>query len=328
MVDRYIIPSKLLVIWLGRQYSRLSISKLKPEFVGWDCYVELLEQIPHLKSSDPERDQAFFAIMFEAGCRIREVLGKKNKNHQYVSPPLKRSNFLFTKVNRLIITDIPILKRYEKIDYQILQEDNIPDNTSPALRKLWHKTKDGKFERKIWKTKRQHHTRRVEIPLDEPLLDYAIPYIKKCDGVLFDLSYDYYYAMCRRMDPLKGKYPKVPEHIFPHWWRSQRACQLASEYGFTLHELLEFFDWQDIRIAKIYASLAGALGDKMSKIRTTWRGGELKSTTEKTEHKIKRKSTKKSKIKEQRKTKSTPTTDSNDDDLAEFEKQMEEEGLL
>ena len=305
---------------MPKKYHRLSISKLNPEFVGWDYYEALISQIPSLKSSDVPRDQAFFAIMFETGCRIREVLGKKNKRKEFVSTPLMRSNFLFTKLDRLIVTDIPILKRYEKIDHRIVQEDMIPDNVPPTHRKLWHKNEDGTFERKYWETKRLSHTRRIEIPSDEPLLEYAIPYIKDSDGVLFNLSYDYYYAMCRRMDPLKGKYPKVPEHIFPHWWRSQRACQLASEYKFSLHELLDFFDWRDVKMGKMYASLAGTLGDKMSKVPTIWRQS-TKTPTKKKQKRTKEIPPKISKIKE-------PTKTDTDEELKKFEEQMEKEGAL
>jgi len=311
-----------MVVYLHKDYQRLSISKLKPEFVGWDYYIALIEQIPSLKSSDVPRDQAFFSVMLETGCRIREILGKRNERKEFVSPPLMRSNFLFTKLDRLIITDIPILKRYEKLDHTTTLEDAIPDNVSPAHRKLWHKNKEGKFERKYWETKRLLHTRRIEIPSDEPLLEYAIPYIKDSDGVLFNLSYDYYYAMCRRMDPLKGKYPKVPPHIFPHWWRSQRACQLASEYKFSLHELLDFFDWKDVKMGKMYASLAGTLGDKMSRTKTIWRNKPSKtSTKQKKTKEIPEIPQKISKIIE-------PTKTDTDEELKEFEEQMEKEGEI
>jgi len=261
--------------FLTRPYERLSIEKLKPEFTGWEHYIELLEQIPDTTSTNPERDQAFFAILFELGCRAREVLGLRVKvgkrQYKYLSPPLMRKNFLFTKPGKIIITDIPVLKRYEKIDHKILKEAEIPHTTPPSHKKLWHKTEQGLYVRKVWVTRRLRVTRRIEIPDDEPLLDYVLPWVKKCRGQLFDRYYHYYYYLCRELDPLKDKYPRVPDHIFPHWWRSQRACQLAAEYGFTLHELLEFFEWQSMTVAKEYAKLAGKLGDKMAKAKTTWR---------------------------------------------------------
>lgn len=272
---------------MKKKYTRLSISKLKPEFTGWDHYTELLEQINSSMSLNPERDKAFFAILFELGCRVREVLGKRIKPEkilitkkkkrkqrlkiEFISPPLKRSNFLFTKPNRLIVTDIPILKKHKKFDHTIIKKESIPINTPPSHRELWHKNEEGLFERKKWKTKRLYLTRRIEIPLDEPLLKYVVDYIKNCDGILFNRKYDYYYQLCRKLNPLQENYPKVPKHIFPHWWRSQRACQLAAEYGFTLHKLLDFFQWKDIRTAQIYANLAGTLGDEMSSVKTTWR---------------------------------------------------------
>jgi len=248
------------------EYHRLSIEKIKPEFTGWEHYIELIEQLKF------DKDKAFFATMFELGCRIREVLGKRDsETKELVSPPLQRSNFLFTKPNRLIVVDIPILKRYKKLDHKIIRSHKIPDDVPASHEKLWHRTEEGVYERKVWTTERHFHVRRIEIPLDEPLMDYMLPYIKNSRGVLFEMSYDYYYLLCRKMDPLGDKYPKVPEHIFPHWWRSQRACQLAAEYGFELHKLLNFFEWKDIETAQMYAKLTGKLGDEMSAVKTTWR---------------------------------------------------------
>jgi len=247
---------------MTKEYYRLSIKELKPEFTGWDHYIRLIEQLQR------DEDKVFFATMFELGCRIREVLGKRNpeKPEDWLSPPLKRSNFLFTKPNRLIAIDVPILKRYEKLDHKIIRKRMIPPDVYPSHIKLWHLAEDGMYERKVWTTKRRNDKRRVEMLITEPLLQlYVIPYVKKTSGILFEMSYDYYYQLCRKMNPLEDDYPKVPEHIFPHWWRSQRACQLASEYGYSLHQLIEFFEWKDLETAQLYAKLAGKLADKAVK---------------------------------------------------------------
>lgn len=216
--------------------------------------------------------------MFELGCRIREILGKRNSENPklWLSPPLERSNFSFTNPDRLIVVDIPILKRYDKLDHRIIRKVAIPDDVPPTHRKLWHLADDGMYERKVWTTKRRSDTRRVEILMKEPLLrPYVIPHVKKTSGILFDMSYDYYYQLCRKMNPLADDYPKVPDHIFPHWWRSQRACQLASEYKYTLHELISFFEWKDLETAQLYARLSGELADKADRALTTWRDKPL-----------------------------------------------------
>lgn len=45
--------------------------------------------------------------------------------------------------------------------------------------------------------------------------------------------------------------------IYLHWFRAQRACQLAFDYGFDRGDLEEFFSWKERResMAQRYASL-------------------------------------------------------------------------
>jgi len=50
-----------------------------------------------------------------------------------------------------------------------------------------------------------------------------------------------------------GKVVKDKLHLWLHFFRSQRACCLVSEYGFQLHELLDYFSWEHIQTAMDYA---------------------------------------------------------------------------
>jgi len=49
---------------------------------------------------------------------------------------------------------------------------------------------------------------------------------------------------------------RVGLRISDHWFRAQRACQLASEYGFRDAELRRFFLWKNVETIAKYAKLA------------------------------------------------------------------------
>ena len=100
---------------------------------------------------------------------------------------------------------------------------------------------DGKTR---WITKKTVSYRTFPIPLKEPLTPYItewLDYIK--NGQLFRISRIQVYRILRRID----------QDIYPHWLRSQRASQLALEYGFNVHDLVEFFGWKDLRTALHYS---------------------------------------------------------------------------
>jgi len=44
-------------------------------------------------------------------------------------------------------------------------------------------------------------------------------------------------------------------HILAHYFRSQRASQLVQDYGFYLHQLLQFSNWKSIPTALRYAKM-------------------------------------------------------------------------
>jgi len=243
------------------ELDRLSIEKLKPEWCGWEYLTELIDQVPSTDSLDASRDQAYLACLFELGCRATEALA------------LKDTNFMFTNPGLLTCVDIPILKRYKKLSHHIEFATLIPEDVSPSHRHLWIKTEQG-YQRKRYETEKKEEIRRLELPLDEPLMNYLVPYIKTHREVLFPRSYSHFYHIVTQLNTHQDKYPKglhLPPHAFLHWFRSLRACQLAAEYKFTLHELVDFFEWKDLKTALTYSHLAGVLTQKMVTAPTTWR---------------------------------------------------------
>ena len=133
---------------------------------------------------------------------------------------LKAENFE-VKDKFIIVKGMPVLKRYRKTGEYV--------------------NEDGKTK---WITKKTMGYRTFPIPLKEPLVPYMIEwldYVK--NGQLFRISRVQVYRILRKID----------SDIYPHWFRAQRASQLALEYGFDVHDLVEFFDWRDLKTAIHYS---------------------------------------------------------------------------
>jgi integrase len=187
------------------------------EFCGYDFLIKLTETLGH------PLYKALVALLFETGGRISEVLN------------LRKSNFVKQK-NYLEIREIPVLKRYRKIE------------------KISDTSKKSGFH---WITEKRREFRSIPIPLSSPLIFYIIEYIQKLkdDEKLFPITRQTAFNKIRQA----GKVLDKNLELYPHWFRAQKASQLASEYGFDVFGLQEFFKWVDSDMARHYASL-GAKG--------------------------------------------------------------------
>jgi len=85
-------------------------------------------------------------------------------------------------------------------------------------------------------------------------------------------DYDYWYWFLRQLDPMKGKYGARVRwrHIYPHWFRAQRASQLATDYGLELHEIGDWMKWEELDTARKYVGTLGTITDKMKKAEPSW----------------------------------------------------------
>jgi len=138
---------------------------------------------------------------------------------------LERKNFQFTQSREfIIIVGMPILKRYKKIGV----------------------TKDEVTLKKKWKTKKELAYRTFPIKWSEPLTPYFTDYVLNREGKIFDISRIRVYQIVRELN----------KDIYPHWFRSQRASQLASEYkSFDFQKIMQFFGWQSIEAGLRYSHL-------------------------------------------------------------------------
>jgi len=238
--------SRQIGYWARHPYIRLNVKDYSEGWVGYQPLLELIEL------AGTPREQAFLSALFLTGGRVSEVLA------------LKKSMFEIRKRERVIVVrNMPLLKRYRKLS----------------------EVKDEEGRRK-WVTEKLQKTRKpFPIPLKEPLTPYLLNWIEAWieaipeeDGLLFPspyrvgkpLSRFWAYHVIRGLDNrltpelrqklgldkpfvVDGKVVKDKLHLWLHFFRSQRACCLVSEYGFQLHDLIDWFSWEHIQTAMDYA---------------------------------------------------------------------------
>jgi integrase len=252
----------------GKEYERFKVGEL-PKFCGWDVLQRLIkecENTPYFRRShlfklteaEKEalrrklimRDKALIATAFETGGRISEVLA------------LKPSNFE-VKDDRIVVRDMPVVKRYEKVGERIQKWEGEKD---PEDTNLWHWShKYDAWIRRRFITKPKMDRRNVlEIPRFESLTQYIIQWLeelprdaawmfpgygKDSNGrITATRSYQIVTSVGRRCGIV----------LCNHWFRSMRASQLAEEYGWREYELVKFFSWQSDRYARLYSKLSPA----------------------------------------------------------------------
>jgi len=96
-------------------------------------------------------------------------------------------------------------------------------------------------------------TRTIPIMRTSPLLSFIGRYVrtKKLDEHLFTISRGVAYHKINNL----GKLLDPPLHLYNHWFRAQKACQLAQDHEYGVFELMDFFKWKDPKMATHYASL-------------------------------------------------------------------------
>lgn len=176
-----------------------------------------------LKLIENERNpmfQCLIATLFETGGRISEVL------------ELRKGDFIDRDENYIEVR-IPVYKRYRKIG-------RVPDETKKSgFRWITEKVTDD--------------FRTIPIMKDSPLLPYIQNYLGtlKNNEKLFPFRRE---TAFRRLRELGRRIDENLE-LYPHWFRAQKASQLASEYEFNVYDLKEFFKWISDSTPQFYASL-------------------------------------------------------------------------
>ena len=199
--------------WRDHPYERRSVVKHVEEFVGWGVLQEFVD------ACESDLEKAFIATLFLSGSRVSEALQLQAHHFDVVE-----------EEGLVIVRGAPLLKRYKKVEKR-------PDGT--------------------WITESQDVTRRP-FPLiaQEPLMPYLLDRLKQVrSGYLFPsprrpgrpLSRAWAFKLARRMEDASN----IP--CWPHAFRSWRASQLVSDYGFEVLDLLDFFGWAKHDQAVTYA---------------------------------------------------------------------------
>jgi len=118
--------------------------------------------------------------------------------------------------------------------------------------------------KKRWETESKFVTRGAfAIPMDEPLAPIMAEWVKQSKDWLFPTPNaekiqrkEPWLSRVRAYQIVREIGRRVGVHLYDHWFRAQRACQLASEYGFGLMQLQDWFGWKYIEIVTRYAKLS------------------------------------------------------------------------
>lgn len=206
------------------------------EFCGWDFLQEL-----HAKAQT-KRDKALVIAAFLTGGRISEVL------------QLRRDHFILDHDEEFIIVrTMPRVKGFQKI------RDMTKWKCESHCKMRWEfppteelLTKHGKILQYTgWLTKPFKEYRTFPINRKEPLIPGLLTYLDQLPGPdarLFRIKRSRAYDITTTIGE------KLNMHVPTHWFRAQRASQLAFEYGFNEHDLVEFFKWKNYQTAFHYAS--------------------------------------------------------------------------
>ena len=207
------------------------------EFCGWDFLQEMMDlaKLP--------RTKLFIAAGFSTGGRAaKEILELGNHHFDFKLDP-----------NMVVVRAMPVSKRYEKIRTQQkwkcdghckMRWGGRQRSREPTLEE---REKHNIVEYDGWETKLKTAYRTFPFPKTEPLVPVLQELIDGTDGKLFDIKYDTAY------DEVTAIGQQLDTWIPTHWFRAQRASQLALEYGFGEHELIEWFLWRDYMTAFTYA---------------------------------------------------------------------------
>lgn len=203
--------------------------------------------------------QGLIIICFKTGGRISEVLSltrdrvSLNAEFWTVTLPLAKKYRKTETVKKWKCTKCS--RRWPE------KPDTIINSTAVDWKLKCREGGEHKLEEyEGYKARKIEQERMIEFHRDEPLNEKFKKYVESCDNLLFPHHHD-------SMRPMRRSYAyqiitAVDSDIWPHWFRAQRACQLADELGFDLEERQDWFEWEDDEYPKLYGSRKYEMRDK------------------------------------------------------------------
>lgn len=221
-------------------------------FCGWNFLEKLIE------ASDTSLLEGLLAALFETGGRISEVLALRKDNIDLTLHP-----------DLVVVKQMPLLKRFKRLEGDAGK--TVKWKCMGHCSKRWSQRphpdefKQHTVKRYVgWITKPITDSRTFPIRVDEALTPHFTSWCGKVEhdsDLLFPINRTVAYLRIREVGKrLNVEVPFSNIHssqLYLHWFRAQRACQLAFDYGFDEDDLEEFFEWKERResMAKRYASL-------------------------------------------------------------------------
>lgn len=189
----------------------------------------------------PTRTKRLVVVEFLTGGRIKETLKLETHHFDFDMDP-----------KMVVVRAMPIVKRHEKVGEKRKWKCINHCKMRWGTRQRPREPRPDEWERHNireypgWETKLKEAYRTFPFPKKEPLVP-ILQELLPTEGKLFDFGYDTAYKEVTAIGREMGV------HIPTHWFRAQRASQLALEYGFGEHELIEWFVWRDYMTAFTYA---------------------------------------------------------------------------
>lgn len=170
-------------------------------------------------------------------CALFETGGRSSEVLQLTREMFVRKDL---PANTVVVRGMPVSKRYKKIG----------ELENPT-------------EKRKMLTQQVKAFRSFPIRTDEPLCKTLMEYVETREAKLFNIGRRRVYQIVTSLDP----------RIWPHWFRSQRASQLAWDYDFDAQQLSEFFNWNDIKTAFRYSHFGyKKLAESMQKYDVSFTG--------------------------------------------------------
>lgn len=207
------------------------------QFCGWEFLKEMYEMTKTKRTKD------LIVGGFLTGGRIaKEILMLESTHFDFNIDP-----------DVVLVRAMPVSKRYEKIREQIKWKCQGHCKMRWGSRQRPREPNQNERDRHEivdysgWVTRLKTSYRSFPFPKTEMFVDRLKQITQAKTGRLYDFGYSTAYNELTAIGKELGTW------IPTHWFRAQRASQLALEYDFGVQELSEFFDWKDYRTALIYA---------------------------------------------------------------------------
>lgn len=227
------------------RHKRHSVARDVWGWVGWEYLNNLLSFF------NKPWQKALFIMTFFTGCRISEALAIEGRMFDFE-----------TYKPFIVVNQVPVLKRYVK--KQVIVE------TRPSLvgvpeshKHLWrYSPKDNLYWRKKYVTEKVPYFRNVIIPdLLKPnqysvkMLEYLRDYVSQRPGTVIPHTATAFYITMSRIAVPPCSKTSVPDRLYPHWLRAQRAAQLRMEWHLDYLQLQDWFAWKDPSTISRYAKM-------------------------------------------------------------------------